>query len=142
MIRVLTGSSANPYIKNPRDTEYVDIYDTYEEAKQVPFEHNVHKTTMDYVSPRWFIWSYLFHYINRANGTTLTEAPLETLVAIANGIINSSRDKKTILKSWYHVAMVKAIEKYGYDDIPETIAQQINDLHDLKMPYSQFDLDK
>ena len=43
-------------------------------------------------------------------------------------------------KIWYHVAMIKAIEKYGYDNIPEEVAKQINDIHDFKITYDEFKL--
>ena len=143
MIKVLTGSTANPYIKNPRDTEYYAIYDNWDEAKSASFEYNIHNVSKLFTPKRWFIWHYLHHYINaKLDEPMLQEAPLETLVSIANGMLNGHYDKTKPAKFWYHVAMVKAIEKYGYDNIPQSVADQINDLHDLKMPYSQFDLDK
>ena len=143
MLKVLTGSSANPYIKNPRDREYYEIYDTWDEAKTKPLEYNVHKVSKGYQPLRFFIWHYIHHYINeKLDEPMLQEAPLETLVAIANGMIKSQFYNKTKpAKFWYHVAMVKAIEKYGYDEIPESVAEQINDLHDLKISYSEFKLE-
>lgn len=143
MIKVLTGSSANRYIRNPRDVECYAIYDTWEEAKAAPHQYNVHNVSKLFTPKRWFIWHYIHHYVNASNGEKLLkEAPLETLVSIANGMIDGRYDKTKPAKFWYHVAMVKAIEKYGYDNIPTTVVDQINDLHDLKIGYSEFKLEE
>ena len=36
--------------------------------------------------------------------------------------------------------MIEAIDKYGYDNIPEEVAEQINALHDDTMNYEDFKL--
>lgn len=136
------GSTANPYIKNPRDTEYYAVYDSLDELNAAPNIYNVHKYTKDYVRPRYFVWGYLFHFYNNTKDYLgekfhFEEPTIEQLLQIANGMINSGFYNPNIpAKFWYHIAMVKAIEKYGYDNIPESAVQAINDLHDLKVAYA------
>lgn len=145
----VTGSSANPYIKHPNDIEYVAVFEN-EEAKKnsicLPNEH-IHKIVKEQVPKRYFIYKgYIFHYLNEATDYlgekyTFPEPTIELLKAMVDGYLKTA-DTNTIRKFWYHVAMVEVINKFGYDNIPQSVADQINDLHDLKMPYSQFDLDK
>lgn len=134
----VTGSRVNPHIKNPRDTEYYAIYDTVEEMKAAPNIHNVHKITKDYIYPRVFVWSYLFHYLNESDNYigekfNFKEQDFEQIKALAQYVKNHYNSGKIM----YHVAMIDAIDKYGYDNIPESAVQAINDLHDLKKSYSE-----
>ena len=142
----MTGSSANPYIQNPRDEEFVAVFDTLKQVMESPKIYNVHKITRDYVPQRWFIWRYLNHYFNSENNyvgekITFPEPTIEELLLIANGILNSDSYKKDVPAKWtYHVAMVKAIERYGYNDIPASVVAQINALHDETMSLSEFNV--
>lgn len=142
-----TGSTANLYIENPRDTEFCAVFETYEQAKSAKRIYNVHNVSKGFIPKRYFIWGYVFHFLNESSdyiGEKIqwNEPTVELLNAMADGIINSKNyylEKK--YKFFYHLAMVKAINKYGYDDIPEKVIKQINDIHDLKMSYNEFKLE-
>lgn len=141
-----TGSTANPYIKSPRDTEFIAVFDTQEHMRKAPIIYNVHKYYVEGKPIRYFVWGYLFHFINETTDYVgqkyeFAEPTIEELLVYANGILNSKVYDKTKPYKWqYHVAMVKAIEKYGYDNIPESVVNQINDIHDEKMPLCEFTL--
>lgn len=140
----LTGSSANPYIKSPNDCEMYAIFNTEEEAILAPKIYNVFKIhkTWEQVKPQ--IWSYLFHYINHqgkyiGEQILFKECDLNILIGMANNIINNKiYNKDFLFKNYYHVAMIKSIEKYGYENIPNNIVKMINDIHDLKITYKDF----
>ena len=136
-----TGSTANPHIKTPRDIEYVAVFDTWDETKSADNIPNVHKITDEYKYPRFFVWGYLFHYLNASTDYlgekyTFQEPTVEHLKELAQRVIAHNKHNSK-LKYWYHVAMIKAIDKYGYDEIPEQIEQAINDLHDFKTTFAE-----
>lgn len=139
-----TGSTANPHIKSPRDTEFYAVFNTLDDVKRAEKIYNIHCVDKNWTPKRFFVWGYLHHYLNETDnfvGTKVTfkEPTTQQLLDMANGILNSKCYKKDVLCKWYyHVAMVKAIEKYGYHDIPQNVVDQINDIHDLKMTLSQF----
>ena len=88
-----------------------------------------------------FLWSYLFHYLNKSNDYLgekfeFEEADLTQLTKLASHT-KKIADALINKKIMYHVAMIDAINEYGYDDIPEEVVQRINDLHDLKINYNE-----
>lgn len=64
--------------------------------------------------------------------------PIKKLIDLANYKKNQycKTDK---LNFWYHIGMIDAIAKYGYENIPENVVNLINDLHDLKITYAEFE---
>ena len=84
---------------------------------------------------------YLFHYINNLDKYVgekyrFKEHTLEELTKVADSFYKKE-SKSVKIKYWYHYAMIKAIEKYGYDNIPEDVVKVINDLHDLKCTFEE-----
>lgn len=140
---IKTGSSVNPYIQHPRDVEYYAIFNTLAEAKSAQVIPGIIKIAKDYIPKHWYIWGYLHHYINETDEflgekVTLNEPSLEVLNKIADSFYTKA-SKNVAIKYWYHYLMVKAITRYGYDNIPENIVSIINDLHDMKNPYNAYE---
>ena len=139
----VTGSTINPYIKNPRDYEVYAVFDTHEQCLKAPKIYNVFNVTKKYRTKYTYIWLYLHHFINNGDNY-VGEKPdfAEVDIDELNGYGQILKEKKTRLtKYYYHVAMVEAIAKYGYDSIPESVAKQINDIHDNKISYDEFKLE-
>lgn len=137
-----TGSTANKCIKHPNDTEYYAVYGSLEELKNAPVVRNVIKITEDFIPKKWFVWHYLHIILNKSeplDGEKIhfAEPSIEKLQEIVSSIERCNHNAK--LKYFYHCAMVKAIAKYGYDNIPEEVANLISDLHDYKITYKQFE---
>ncbi len=141
-----TGSTCIPYIKNNRDNEFVAVFETYKQAKNAPYIYNVFPYYKGKIIYRFGIWGYEFHYMNNqipvGEKYTFQEPKIEMLSEWADRLLECEYLPKKGKKIWYHVAMIKAIEKYGYDDIPDSIVKEINDIHDFKITYDEFSLYK
>lgn len=141
-----TGSSCVPYISNPRDEEYVAVFNSLDEQLKAEKIHNVHyyhKPELNKKDKKLTIGDYIFHYINNAEhygeDITFNEYDIKDLKKVRDTIIKRYKNQ-TKQKVYYYCAMIDAIDKYGYDDIPERVAKQISKIHDLELDYKDFEL--
>ena len=137
----ITGSSILPFIKHPRDIDYVAVFDNEEKMKTAKKMSDVHFVLEGNV-PEVKCYSYLFHYLNNSDNYVgekchFVEVDIKKMVEYANNF-SSTHNKNELMKRWHRIAIIYAIDKYGYDNIPSQITGLISDLHDFKITYADY----